>query len=224
MVASIGKMFGRSPLRPLQKHMEKVCECVTTLTPFFEAAVAGEWDKARELQINICGLEDEADELKKQMRLNLPTGLFLPVARSDLLTLLALQDRIANKAEDIAGLMTSRRMQLPSKIKENMLALLHRCLDTAEQANKAIHELDELLETGFHGTEVDIVSAMVTELCALEQDTDERQAEIREVLFAMEKDLPPIEVIFLYELIKWLGDLADRAKSVGDYLQLIVAK
>jgi hypothetical protein len=39
-------LFGRSPVRPLQTHMDKVQVCVAELPAFFEAVCAGDWDKA----------------------------------------------------------------------------------------------------------------------------------------------------------------------------------
>ena len=46
----------------------------------------------------------------------------------------------------------------------------------------------------------------------------------RKILFRLEKDLPPVDVIFLYKIIDWIGDLADRASRVGGYLQLLLAR
>ena len=36
----IYRMFGRSPVKPLQEHMGKVIVCVTELVPLFEAVIA----------------------------------------------------------------------------------------------------------------------------------------------------------------------------------------
>ena len=38
--------------------------------------------------------------LKKDLRLNMPSSLLMPVARTDLLDLLMIQDKIANSAKD----------------------------------------------------------------------------------------------------------------------------
>ena len=92
------------------------------------------------------------------------------------------------------------------------------------QAHKAIQELDELLETGFGGHEAKIVESMIKELDAIEQDTDNIQIEIRHKLFTLEKNLPPIEVMFLYNIIDWIGDLADRSQKVGAQLHMLLVK
>lgn len=218
------QMFGQSPIRPLQTHMEKAYACVELLKPFFQAVLKGDWDNAKTAQQQIAMLEREADDLKKDLRLNLPKSLFLPVPRTDLLQMLTMQDYLPNKAKDIAGLVIGRRMHFPVEITTLFMALLQRCLDAAKQAEQAIEELDELLETGFRGNEVTIVENMIRVLDSVEHETDEMQVEIRGILFNLEKTLPPIDVIFLYRVIEWTGGLADAAHSIGGQLYLLLAR
>ena len=106
--SSIAGLFGRSPIKPLQQHYDTVHECACTLAQFFDAVIAGDWDKARTLRKQVAELENQADELKKEFRLNLPKSLFLPMPRTDLLELISVQDKVANKAKDISGLMLGR--------------------------------------------------------------------------------------------------------------------
>lgn len=218
------QLFGRSPIRPLQSHIDKVYECAQKLIPFFEAILADDWDKAASIQQGITELEHQADNLKKELRLNLPKGLFLPVPRTDLLDMLRSQDRIANKAKDIAGLILGRKMHIPSAIASDLQQYLHRSIAAAAQAHKAIHELDTLLETGFSGNEINIVEEMIQELDDIEHDTDEMEIRIRKQLFNVEKELPPVDVMFLYNIIEWIGELADRSQKVGGQLQLLIAR
>lgn len=217
-------IFGSSPVSPLQKHMAKVYACATELVPLFNAVINEDWDEVARLQKLISDLEREADVLKKALRLNLPKGLFMPVSRQDLLEVLLMQDKIANKAKDIAGTILGRHMTLPDSIQIDYIRFVERCVAACKQARKAINEFDELVETGFSGREIDIVTEMITKLDSIESETDTLQAEIRSKIFAIEKDLPPIEVIFLYKVIEATGDVADRAQNVGSRLQLMLAR
>jgi len=221
---SIFNMFGPSPIRPIEQHMRKTYLCAKQLCPFFEAVFNQDWQAASLIKDKIVAIEKEADLIKRDLRLHLPTGLFLPVSRTDLLELLSAQDRIANKAEDIASLIVSREMIIPKALSSLFMPFLNRCLDAAHQACKAINELDELLETGFRGSEVKVVEEMIVTLDEIEQDSDEKLAEIRHRIFELEKDLPAIEVIFLYKLVQWIGDLADHAQTVGGRLQILIAR
>lgn len=217
-------LFGKSPIKPMQEHMAVVAEAAGLLMPFFEAVIANDWAQADQVQQQIHNLENKADSLKKDLRLHLPKSLFLPVPRSDLLELLAGQDRIANRAKDIAGIMLGRKMKLPKALGDQMLAFVQAAVTTVEQSLKAINELDELLETGFAGRELDIVETMISELDRLENQADEMEVSIRASLFDLEAEMPPVDVMFLYKVIDWVGDVADRAQKVGSRLELLLAR
>ncbi|MCX4026137.1 TIGR00153 family protein [Endozoicomonas sp. SM1973] len=220
----LSSMFGRSPIGPIQQHIAKVHECATQLVPFINAAMSDNWEEAAKIQADIANLEGEADVLKKEIRLSLPKSLFLPVPRTDLLDIITVQDKVANRAKDIAGLMLGRQMSIPTELQPEFKDYIARSVDTSAQALKAMSELDELVETGFSGREVDIVEKMIEDLDAIESDTDKIQVAIRAKLFQLEKQLPPVDVMFLYKIIDWIGDLADRASRVGSHLQLLLAR
>ncbi|MDX1900476.1 MAG: TIGR00153 family protein [Gammaproteobacteria bacterium] len=217
-------LFGRSPIGPLEAHMSKVATCVQALTPFFAAAFQEDWATAETAQKKVSLLENEADDLKRDLRLHLPKGLFLSVSRSDLLALLTVQDCLANRAKDIAGVVFGRRMIFPEKCLTEYQALLAHCIDAATQADQAIHELDELLETGFSGNEIRIVEDMIAKLSQIERETDAQQISLRNHLFSIEDSLSPVHVVFLYRVIEWTGDIADYAQEVGNRLQILLAR
>ena len=220
----IFSMFGSSPIRPMQQHMGKVQACAAQLAPFLEAVQGEKWDEARRIQRHIAEMEEVADQLKRKLRLSLPTGLMMAMSRRDLLQVLTMQDRIANKAKDIAGLMMGRKMRFPEPVGRLMLEFMRRCIDAITQAEIAINELDELLETGFRGREVQLVESMVSKLDEIESDTDRLQVGVRDALFVLEKDLPPVDVMFMYQVIDWTGDLGNLAQRVGSRLEIMLAR
>ncbi|KGP63238.1 phosphate transport regulator [Legionella norrlandica] len=223
-MGSIFNMFGPSPIKPIEQHIRKAHQCAKQLYPFFESVLKNDWDTANKIKNKIISIEKEADIIKRDLRLHLPTGLFLPVARTDILELLSAQDKIANKTEDIAGLIISRQMTIPPKLVPSFMPFLSRCLDASKQACTAINELDELLETGFRGSEVRIVEEMIVKLDEIEHDCDEKLADIRHKIFELEQELPAIDIIFLYKLVQWIGELADHAQTVGGRLQILIAR
>lgn len=223
-MGSIFNMFGPSPIKPIEQHIRKVHQCAKQLHPFFEAVLQEDWLLATDIQQKIAHLEKDADHIKRELRLHLPTGLFLPVSRTDILELLSAQDRIANKAKDIAQLIVGRKMKIPSSLSELFMSFLNRCLDASKQACQAINELDELLESGFRGSEVKIVEGMILTLDSIEHDSDKKLAAIQQHIFTLENDYPAIDIIFLYKLVQWIGDLADHAQTVGGRLLILIAR
>ena len=218
------RIFGNSPVAPLQKHIASVVACVEQLIPYFDAVFKGDWDEATRVQKKLASLEGEADDIKNKLRMNLPTSLFMPIDRRDILQVLDMQDLIANRAKDISGLTLGRKMTIPGVLVEDFMALLNRCIDATRLAQIAINELDELVVTGFRGDEAKRVEQMIAELQVVENETDEIQVKLRDALFVIENELSPIDVMFLYKIIEWIGDLADASQSTGNRLQLMLAK
>ena len=221
---TFSKMFGQSPFTSLQKHMRVVVECASEVTPLIEALAAGDQDRVIQLKDIIFEREAEADRIKHELRAHLPKSLFMPVDRRDLLEVLVLQDTIANVAQDIAGLLIERKMSIPDFLREPLIVLTRRCFDTVELAHAVIEELDELLAIGFRGREVDRVDEMLTELNAVEDETDELGIALARALFDHEDEMKPVSVMMWYQIIEWVGDLADYAEKVGDHLRLLIAK
>lgn len=222
-VNTIMGLFAKSPIKPLQRHVVCVNECCSHLINFFEVCNKGDWEKAGEIRAQISHLE-EADVLKREIRLKLPRGLFMPVDRSDMLELLTQQDKLANLAKDIAGRVYGRQLVIPEPLQENFIAYVRRCLDAANQAQNVINELDELLETGFKGREVTLVAEMIHQLDVIEDDTDSMQIRLRQQLMAIESKMNPIDVMFLYKILEWVGGIADQAQRVGARLELMLSR
>lgn len=223
MANILANIFGASPVKPLEKHCDITYQCSKQLIGFFTAVIEGDWEKAAQVRQAIDELEHSADELKKEIRLHLPKSLFMPVPRQDLLELLLVQDKIANRSKDVSGLILGRKMQIPSAIADDFLEFVRRNVDAAKQARKSVRELDELFTTGFKGAEVNLVESLIEELDRIESDTDQRQAELRSALFAIESTLDPVTVIFLYRVIELTGEIADMAERVGRRLELLLS-
>ncbi|MCP4041701.1 MAG: TIGR00153 family protein, partial [Gammaproteobacteria bacterium] len=164
------------------------------------------------------------DAIKNELRAHLPNRWCMPEDRRDLLEVLQMQDSIADTAQDIAGILVERPMEVPEALKEPLIALTRRCVDACEQSGKIIEELDELVETGFGGREMEKVEAMVDALNQIEDETDNMGLELSRTLFAHEDEIKPVSVMMWYRLIEWIGDLADYAEKVGDRLRLLIAQ
>jgi predicted phosphate transport protein (TIGR00153 family) len=221
---NITSLFGKSPISPLQKHMKQAHSCVKEFGVFAKAANSEDWENAKLSHISFGKLEQKADVLKKKLRMNLPSTFMMPFSRRDLLDVLLIQDSIANITKDLAGLMMSRKMTLPKEIAEDFINLSNLCIKTSAAALLAINELDELLETAFSSRERKIVDKMIKKVNELEHETDVAQEIIRNKLYLLESSLPPIDVMFYYRAIEWLGETADAAQKVGSRFEVMLTK
>jgi|TARA_B110000908_G_scaffold50063_1_gene61181 predicted phosphate transport protein (TIGR00153 family) len=221
---SISNIFGVSPIKPLQNHMAEVINCVTQLEDFLNATFADDWEKAATVFDQISAAEQAADKLKKQFRMHMPKSLFMPVSRGDLLSIITQQDNIANLTKDICGIILGRQMAIPKALHADFIGFVGSSTVTCKKADDAIGELDELLETGFAGAEVKFVQKLIRELATQEQKVDKKELKLRKKLFNLEDDLPPVNVIFMYNIIDQIGALADTAEMIGNQVELLLAK
>ncbi len=221
---TFSKLFSHAPIRPLQQHMEKVQACTEKLFDFFQAVHTDDWDAVGQVYDQICVIEGLADDDKRNMRLSLPKSLFMPINRNDLLELISKQDKVANCAKDIAGTILGRKMRIPTEIQGALSEYLEASIKAVVEANTIVHELDELIETGFGGREVEFIEKLIVKLDDLETQSDKHQIIIRAQLHAIESELPPVDVMFLYKIFELIGNLADRAQNVGDQIHTIVAR
>ncbi len=223
MANTLANIFGSSAVDPLEQHIDIVYRCAKKLRPFFAAVIDGDEERMAECRLQIEALEHEADDLKKDIRMHMPKSLFMPVPREDLLELLLVQDKIANRAKDASGVVMGRNMRIPASIAEKFKEFVDSSIDAAKQARKSVRELDELFTAGFKGAEVSLVAELIEELDKMETETDQKQTEIRSALFEIEKTLDPIDAMFLYEVIQLIGEIADMAERVGRRLELLLS-
>jgi predicted phosphate transport protein (TIGR00153 family) len=220
----ISRIFADSPVNAIQEHCDRCYKASRELVDLFHHVFAEDWPAVQACRDRIVQLENEADELKRSVRGQLPHGLFMPIARQDLMEIVLLQDKIANRARDISGLVVGRKMTVPQAIQPELAAFVQRNVDAAKKARKTIRELDELYETRFKGSEAELVSSLIDELDQIENETDDMQIEIRAILRPLEEQLPPVDVIFLYRVIELVGGIADRAEAVGRRLEALLVR
>jgi hypothetical protein len=218
----IKDLFRSSPVRPMQEHMHASVSCAHKLPELLEAMVAGDAAAVARVRRQMDELEHEADRIKNEIRSHLPRRLLMAVERRDMLEILDFQDSIADTAQDIAGLADQRGMRVPQALREPLDELARRSLQACDQARSLIDELDELVETGFKGREVGRVEGMLESLARIESETDELAEKATRKLFALEGEIG-VGVVFWYQLIGWIADLADHAEKVGNRLRLLIA-
>jgi hypothetical protein len=218
------QLFGQSPFKPLQEHFRVVLECANHVPDLLIAAQKEDAEKVEEMRNRIYALENEADDIKNELRSHLPKTMFLPVDRRELLVILDFQDSIADTAQDIAGMMVVRDMKLPEPMHGPLLTLTRRCVDACNQLGKIMEEMDELVGTGFRGAEADKVMYMIDELNKIETDTDQHAVSLMKLLFENEEEIGAVSTVMWDRIIHWVGDLANFAERAGNRHRLLLAR
>lgn len=218
------ELFARSPFAPLQKHGEKVHEVVLELKPLVESFTEGDRDAVADCHERISRLEHEADELKQEIRGNLPRSLFLPVDRGDLLKFLKEQDAIADAVEDVAVLMNMRDTKTPAEMRPKVEALVNQIVQTGESWFEVVQLMPGLQESSFTGPEVTKVIGLIDRIHHEEWEADLRQAALGKAMVRHEESLGAVSVLFWMRIASKLGEVANRAENAGDLLRLMLAR
>jgi predicted phosphate transport protein (TIGR00153 family) len=219
----IGKLFGVSPIKPLQEHMQLAGRAVGELCQLVRAAADQDSRRMQELREQLLATAREAARLRHEIRSHLPRGLFLAMPRPDLLELVAAQDAIPAQARDIARRVLFRPLAVPAPARRSLESLLRRCEGTTGQALTAIRETDELLETGFGGGEARRVEKLLDSLDRRVVQSDLQADKLRALLARAETDTAPLDAAFNYRLVDGIDDLAHAAGDVGERLRLLLA-
>lgn len=221
---SLSGLLRGSPFKPIQEHMRVVFSCACLIPPLFDAVYREDTPQVIDFASQIKELETNADKLKSKFRLNMPKSLFLPVDRKDLLSLIGDQDKIADTTEDIGKIFLCRDMTVPEGIKELLDELLEGTMEIIAAARQMIEELDELLEVGFSGREIDKVTRMIAGVRRSEHNIDDIVHRINRKLFSIEKDLDPLTVMFWYQIIDLVARISDQSENLADRLLLFLSK
>ncbi len=218
-ISAIGRLFGRSPFTPLQAHMEKVFQCVERLSEIFDALKAGDHKKVAVIAKEISKLEHAADLLKNDIRNHLPKSLFMPIDRGNLLGILAVQDSIADKAEDIAILLTLRPLEILPDLHDEFLIFLKKNVQTVESVHKVVLELHDLLESSFGGVEAEKVKGMIDEVAKQEHQVDVLQRSLLKALFSRD-DLPaPVFHLWL-RIFGEVAELSNASENLANHIRM----
>ena len=126
----MGSLFGPSPIRPMQQHMKAAIACAREVLPLFEDMAAGRTEAFTSRREAIDHLEHRADDIKNEIRSNLPKRLFMAFERRDMLDILDHQDSIADYAQDVAQLVDLRSMVIPQGLGEPLLDLVRKVIAT----------------------------------------------------------------------------------------------
>tara|TARA_B100000965_G_scaffold203618_1_gene169965 strand:- start:5889 stop:6566 length:678 start_codon:yes stop_codon:yes gene_type:complete len=217
-------LLAESPFAGLQEHMSKGDDAVSKLGDFITAVTEDDWRTAAECREQIVELENRADDIKNNIRNNLPKSLFMSVSREDLLGLVMTMDEIPNAAKDISGIMIGRKMAIPKQVKDQFISCSKAAIKAANQASEAVRKVDDMQKSGFGSNDAAALSDLVAHLEQTERENDELEIALRQELFECEKDYDPIDMMFLYDIINKIGSLADISQTVGHLLVRLVSR
>jgi len=218
---AISEVISNSPLALLERHAGVCVDCVERLPLYFQEAQSGRWARAAEVREEICRFEGLADELKQDVRSNLPRGLWMSVSRADLLELVRVQDKMANGVKEVSGISLGRHLAFPAPLTEDLNEFVDVVVNVSRSVVKIIGATRDLSRSAFGTRQTNAILDFVSQVEAGERRSDDMQAALRARVREHEGDLPPVDAMFLYQLLAAIGEIADNAEKVAHRAQII---
>lgn len=223
----ISNIFGEVPFEKLDKHNEIVFDSLVKLDNALHE-INGEAYKDFE---GIREQESDADELKHEIRDNLPKSYIMPVSRGDLIRLLKEQDEIIDKCEDAAGwlmirekIMKADRNLFPDPIYQKILELSQKNREAVKKLRNASKKINKGLESNLTSEIISEIHEIVRRVNEIKDETDDLRLELLSSIFDHKDDLSSDEIIYLIKLADILNGIADHADSTADRMRLLLAK
>ena len=218
---TIGGLFGRSPYGPVHEMMLKVRQCLEQVPGLLAAHAAGDWSAMEAAAGRIDTLEGQADDIKREIRKHLSTSLFSSVERTEILELVHSLDEIADAAQDAGKLMGMRRTQVPKELAVPFTELGAKVVAAAAEMASIT---GRLAGAGTGGSSLDVheILTALEGVGRIEFECDEQQHEMLKQLLAMESRLSTMDIFFLMNIIKELGEIADELENAADGLAQVL--
>lgn len=220
----IHDIFSGSPFGPLVEHTIKVHECVEMVRPLMEALAHENFQELHNLQDQVSKLEYEADLLKQMIRSRLPRRFFLPVDKSELDSFLRCQDKIADRVEDFAVILTIRNTIIHPGLMDDYFDFVDQIFQVTASLLSAATELNNLAEVSFGGAEAKVVLDIIDTLGEEEWKADRMARKLSKKLYSLEGEIDATSIIFHEKILLALGSIANEAENAGDMLRMMIVK
>ena len=208
-------IFGKKEERIIElikNHLDLVERTIESLRDYLNMYFS-DGEKATVIYGRIQTLESDADRVRRKVETDMYSGAFLPNFRGDLLGLIESVDKIANKAEFVADLIELQHPVIPDELKDGILRQIDLSLETFRMLKRSIEYLfEDLQKAGEY--------VILTEKREHEEDEVER-GNIKKLF---ELDIERCAKLEIKEIIRSIGDIADRAEDSSDRVEIIILK
>ncbi len=224
MRAPIIETLRKSPFEALVEHAGIVKESASLLRDEIKAYLDGNFEKFEEIRKKIEELELKADHIKSNIRNHLPKDVKMPVDRGVFLSLLGEIDKVEDLIQDIGEWISMREKPIPDTLLDDFQSLFDKALESTNMAEKAIIQLNVVIEASFAENERKKEKEIIQKLHEVEHESDIIERELTRKIFAMENEISPVAIFHLSKLVFLLGDIANHAENAGDRIRALLAR
>ena len=218
----IERLFPKeSPLKLMKKHADIALKSVSYLEGAFESYFKGE--NISEISDKVDKLEQEADDLKVEIRKAYANLKFFYFDRVDALFILHEQDNIIDAVDDVLKmLMMNMVVDLDQSVIENFMALAKIVKESVKLMTITIENLLKIAESSFSEFEISKELKEILEVEKEESKSDMMNVALGKKLYSLKYDMNAVDLFFLQKVALKLGKVADKSERIVEKVRLII--
>lgn len=186
--------------------MSLLDECIQLL-------VNEHFDQCEKCVEEIIKVENEIDEIKFLIEESISKGKRLKYLIEDQVKLLDVLEHIADRTEILARFIHAYMVKIPNEIKDNVIELSSKMLETVNKLYKAIKSIDHDLDKAY---------ALASEVEKLKEDAVEIEFKIIRWLSQSKIDVK--RVIEIKDIVSLLGRIAEKAEEATNTIKTMSMK
>jgi len=197
-----------------EKYLNRIRETIEmfrkTMENYFGNGVSREF---KEMIENTHLSESMADDLRREIELEMYQKSLIPESRGDILGLIEATDAVLNKAQSVLYQIETESLNIPPELKEDLLKLINNNIYAFEGAIEGFRTL-------FHSLKD--VREKVKEVDKRESSSDRMERDLIRRVFSSDYEIG--QKILLKDLVIEIGNISDKSEEVTDRLNIVAAK
>ena len=203
-------------LELIEKHADKVEECMSTSLSTLEAYLDDDIASAKRLARQTDNLESQADLIRHEVRDRLYGGAYMPLLREDVYKLVESLDMVANAAEKCCDAFLNQRPVIPDSMKRDFLTII-------TVSTGVIKPLKHSLLCYLKGLcPIEVSRQHAKDVGMIESKADSLDWDLTKKIFS--SDLRHSHKLHLKICVEHIVDLTDKAEYAADHLELVALK
>ncbi len=200
-------------IKKTRDHAKKVYDCNFELNNLVSLLLQGKEKEAPKLIKRINEIENECDDIRRNIMIDLTKGELSPSVREDLAHLVKRLDSVANNANATAKRLGLLTYDVLAPIADEIKKMSQITLDCVKLLQNTIdlqmgHAVDKVIES-------------VNEINRLEHEVDVLNYAVKQKLITIRPEYSPYTAILLFEMVNLLENISDNAEDTADFIKMI---
>ena len=196
-------------------HSKKVYDAVFELDKVVDLFCKNRSSETPPLIQKINNLENEADEIRRKVMLDLTKGELIPTVREDLAHLIKRLDSVANNTNAAA-----RRLKLLTSTSEQLEPIFDELKEMSRFTLLCVELLDKTINEQLGGSSPTIFES-VAKINLYEHEVDQLNMAVKKKLIELDKPVAPFIATTIYEMINVFENITDCAEETADFIKVI---